>query len=298
MIDMNRVLNSSNTSRGTSATTWRTAAQQLVPRCPGCGARARIWNGFWGEASGVKLGGEWFCRTECLDSVLASRFHSSICQCGGKRRLQANRMPLGLALMERGLISQDDLRRALDLQIKSGGLLGQLLSSTGIVDETTITSVVASQWCCPVFPAASVLPGCGTLVPSHLLDLYKMLPVHYSPASGKLFVAFENAVDASVLYAIGTMLQCGTEPCFLESSTLAMFRDRVRQGDSSRDIVIDEQTVVEDMAQITRSYITQCLAKDFRHVVCGDHVWARLECERVNINLLFRRQTYSLHDRK
>lgn len=297
MTNMNLVLNHSRNERRASSTKWRTAAQQLVPRCPGCGARARIWNGFWGESSGARLGGEWFCSAECLDSVLASRFHSSVCQSGGRRKLQASRMPLGLALMERGLISHDDLRHALELQKTSGGRLGRLISATGVIDEATITAVVASQWCCPVFPATSVLPGCGTLVPAHLLDIYKMLPVHYSPVSGKLFVAFEYAVDASALYAIGSMLQCGTEPCFLESSKLAIFRERVAQSSSSRDIVVDEQTAVEEMAQITRSYITQCRAKDFRHVVCGDYVWARLECESAITNILFRKQTYLQYER-
>jgi hypothetical protein len=224
-----------------------------------------------------------------MDSVLASRFHASLCQSGDHRDPQTHRMPLGLLLLERGLIQRSDLRRALSEQKKSGGYIGKLLQSFGVVDELTVTSMVAAQWCCPVFPVSSVFLGCATLVPLYLLDLYRMLPVHYSAVSRKLFVAFEYAVDANALYALESMLSCDTEPCFLPSSSITAFRERLREKTTQREIVIEQPTEVDEMAQVTRRYLLQWKARQIQHTVCGEHVWVRLESASSKMNLLFRR---------
>ena len=59
------------------------------------------------------------------------------------------RLPLGQALVERGLLSQDDLARALDHQSRTGGRLGQILVATGVVRRQDLYRVLSAQWNLP-----------------------------------------------------------------------------------------------------------------------------------------------------
>ena len=87
-------------------------------------------------------------------------------------------MPMGLMMLARGVISDPQLRDAIDLQHSSGERIGACLQHLGFISDEDIASVVATQWGCPVFPAESVQPGCSMLVPLSLIERYRMLPVH------------------------------------------------------------------------------------------------------------------------
>ena len=63
--------------------------------------------------------------------------------------MPGTRVPLGQALIERGLLSQDDLGRALEHQSRTGGRLGQILVATGVVRRQDLYRVLSAQWNLP-----------------------------------------------------------------------------------------------------------------------------------------------------
>jgi cellulose synthase/poly-beta-1,6-N-acetylglucosamine synthase-like glycosyltransferase len=59
------------------------------------------------------------------------------------------RIPLGEALVDRGLLSDEGLRRALEHQARTGGRLGQILVATGMVRRHDLYLVLSEQWGLP-----------------------------------------------------------------------------------------------------------------------------------------------------
>jgi len=60
--------------------------------------------------------------------------------------------PLGQLLIEKGILSKDQLEKALDVQRQKGGLLGQILVSLGYVDEKDIAQAITVQYGYPYLP--------------------------------------------------------------------------------------------------------------------------------------------------
>ncbi|WVO53890.1 hypothetical protein V2201_22350 [Pseudomonas aeruginosa] len=60
-------------------------------------------------------------------------------------QMTAEWIPLGQRLLERGLVSGQELERALDLQRRLGGRLGGILVRSGAISENTLMQVLAEQ---------------------------------------------------------------------------------------------------------------------------------------------------------
>jgi len=60
--------------------------------------------------------------------------------------------PLGQLLVEGGVISKDQLDKALEIQKQKGGLLGQILISLGVADEKDIATAITVQYGYPYLP--------------------------------------------------------------------------------------------------------------------------------------------------
>lgn len=58
----------------------------------------------------------------------------------------AARRRLGDIFVERGLITEDQLREALDHQRETGGKLGEILVELGLVTRVALAGVIVEQW--------------------------------------------------------------------------------------------------------------------------------------------------------
>jgi len=63
-----------------------------------------------------------------------------------------SKKPLGQVLLERGLITADQLEKALEIQKERGGLIGQILVSLGYVNEEQIAHAITVQYGYPYLP--------------------------------------------------------------------------------------------------------------------------------------------------
>jgi hypothetical protein len=57
--------------------------------------------------------------------------------------------PLGLLLVQRGLLTQDELEAALDEQERTGGLLGEILIRNGLLSRLALASSLHEQSLAP-----------------------------------------------------------------------------------------------------------------------------------------------------
>ncbi len=86
---------------------------------------------------------------------------------------------LGELLIEKGLISPEDLAKALKEQSRSGEFLGTTLVRMGAVKEPELLATLSEQFGLPLIHLreASIDPGVVRLVPAKFVSHYKVMPV-------------------------------------------------------------------------------------------------------------------------
>src|SRR5271169_3512261 len=99
---------------------------RLASRCASndCPNAAKVWPYWLHKSDGMDFEGRWYCGRGCLESVLAGRVHSLLSNIH-QEKPRAHRFPIGLLLVDRGVISNGQLREAIRLQREAGhGKLG------------------------------------------------------------------------------------------------------------------------------------------------------------------------------
>jgi hypothetical protein len=116
-----------------------------------------------------------------------------------------------------------------------------------------------------------------------------MLPVHYSPASGLLYVAFSSRVDYTALYAIEQMLEFRTQPCFTQESSIVKALKTLHLLAPSPDIPIAGAFQPELISGATLQEVLKFGVREVRVVGCADNIWVRLSAPETVRDLLFHR---------
>lgn len=129
----------------------------LLPVCANPGCRAswlRLWRSRSTPAFEAGWEGGWSCSAECTRALVEAALQRERDGRGpvpvSAPESHRHRIPLGLAMLEQGWITAEQLRRALAAQKAAGqGRLGVWLRGQG-VDESLITRALGLQWSCPV----------------------------------------------------------------------------------------------------------------------------------------------------
>jgi hypothetical protein len=145
------------------------------------------------------------------------------------------------------------------------------------------------QWVLPVYPLEKREENldCAHLVPFSLLHAFHMLPVHRSPTSGVLHVAFSSRVDYTALYAIEQMLEWRTEPCVAQESYIERVLERLRQEGGSTDIPIVGPMEPSVISRATLQEVLKFGTQEVRVVGCANNIWVRLHAPNQARDLLF-----------
>jgi hypothetical protein len=262
------------------------------PRCShaGCTASGRVWRRLGWRPGGTLLQGAWYCSPQCLEAAVRERFRRAR-QTVLPAPPPQHRIPLGLLLLSRGQVSNNQLRLALEAQRSGGqGPIGRWLQQLGFATEPQVTAALGLQWACPVLPAfAAIDSRCTGMLPFRLLEKFRMLPVQFVASSSTLYIAFSQGVDYAALYAIEQMLGCRTEACLLGHSTMDQVLERIGHERRPGEMLFEGWRDVTEMARITCGYALKLGAQEVRVAACGEYVWVRLLPEEGVTDLLFRR---------
>jgi len=138
--------------------------------------------------------------------------------------LKKSREKLGQILLNEGLITEEQLDKAIELQKKEGTRLGETLINLGIVTEKDIVIAMAKQLSIPYASYSK-----GLLRPAENQDLAKMVPEDYArknmllPISvhmNSLTVAFVDPLDLIVIDNLKRMTNCEINPIIATKSDL------------------------------------------------------------------------------
>lgn len=268
---------------------WKLALEQLglaTRRCAYC-RRSSLGNVLRRSESYMLNRSEWFCGAKCLEFTLAVRFANLTPQT--TRAIATARMPLGLLLLGRGLIDEQQLRNAISMQQMTGKRIGACLCSMGAISEIDVASALSTQWASAVFPVQSIQRGCATLIPAALLRHHEMLPVHFTAASRSLYIAFAHAVDYAALYAVEQMLQCHTEPCVVPDRVI--FDEIERRGlNCENERALRHPASATEAAHIAVGYAQQCGAEEVSYVALGQDLWVRVASQRGFMDITLHQQ--------
>jgi hypothetical protein len=280
-------------SRAFSAA-WQERLQRgwtsLFPRCHEfeCARAARGWRSRL-RFQGVWFANSWYCTADCLERA-AVRAFTRLRVPAALRRGVTHRLPLGLLMLSRGLVSHAQLQAALEAQRQTGeGRIGDWLIRLGFVGEQDVTRTLAQQWSCPRVNMTSPVPArVVQMLPWTLVEYYRMLPVHYVERRRALHVAFAGPPEYAVLYAAEQMLDCHTEACVVTGPALEAQLRRARQLPRTAEVSFETVTEAAEMARVVRSYVLRLGVTEVRLASCGEHAWVRLLGSAHPTNLLFR----------
>jgi hypothetical protein len=257
-----------------------------------------VWRAILKPPRGVLLHKQWLCSPECLNKVLEQFLMPVIDATRPIRETKSHRFPLGLVMHSLGLVSKESLQSALQAQREAGqGRVGDWLQRQGAVTEPQITQALGVQWSLPVYPLErwERLLAWAHLLPAGLLHSFQMLPVHYLPASGLLYVAFSGRVDYTALYAIEQMLDYRTQPCIAQESQITSALEALHRRRESKDTEISGPLEPSIISGATLQQVVKYGAREVRVAGCADNVWIRLSDVDLVRDLLFQsRATHPL----
>lgn len=176
------------------------------------------WLQLWGSRATVFEGG-WCCSEACILERVQAALAREMDGRGSAIETHRHRIPLGLAMLEQGWITEADLRKALVAQRSAGtGKLGWWLKQQRSANELLVTRALGLQWGCPVLGMEHHKPdGLTALLPRLFVDAFGALPLRV--AAGRiLYLGFEDRLDPALALAIERITGLRVESGLVEES--------------------------------------------------------------------------------
>jgi hypothetical protein len=173
----------------------------------------------WRSRQSPVLEGKWACSQACMQEIAQAAILRETGETNSPRTAHQHRVPLGLVLLSRGVITQEQLRKGLEAQKKAGtGRLGEWLIRQKAADEEQVTRALSAQWNCPVLMGAPHDPvAMAPAFPRLLIDSFGAVPLRLAGRE-LLYVAFEDRIDRCLVLAVERMLGLKVEAGVLRES--------------------------------------------------------------------------------
>lgn len=279
-----------NVAHGADASlvhTTRHAKTDALSSCT-CGARIplQVRLGLRSRTRPV-VEGRWCCGPACLQARIAHAVRREAKREPVRRRRE-HRIPLGLLLLSNGLITQDELKRALHVQRDSGELIGEVLTRECGVPERKVAAALATQWNCPMWEVSGSLDRMAAVAPHAVLKRGGIVPLrlfhegrvdaYVSPRESRLAIAFAHAIDPQVVFALRWMHDIAVDAGVAAANQWAEGQQRILQatGVPCEELACES---VEHMEQAVVRTLRRLQPVESRWVRVHDVYWLRLWLE-------------------
>jgi type IV pilus assembly protein PilB len=127
---------------------------------------------------------------------------------------------LGELLIERGLISREQLESALKMQKEKGGLIGELLVELGFVQEEDVAQAITTQYGFPFLPLANyeINPEVIKIIPLRVARQYFVLPI--DKIGNNLTVTMSNPLNVQAIEDVELLTGCSIQTFVSTSSDI------------------------------------------------------------------------------
>jgi len=240
-----------------------------------------------GSHAGVFVDEQWYCSPDCF--ATASRNTLSVLSAGCVVEMQRHpRLSLGLALLSKGYLSEEQLRFASTRSQRQGEDLETTLIECGLATERQLAAGRAAQWGYPVLGQELTGQTVEADLPPTLLRAFSAVPLHYSAQTKRLVLGFVYRVDHSLLQSIERITGCRAEPCFITATEFMEQMDRLKSAPGYDETVVDQPGTAPQMAKTLGSFVDEVIAREARFTKCNAFVWARLSGKRGTLDVIFK----------
>ncbi|HZK48098.1 MAG TPA: type II secretion system protein GspE, partial [Thermoleophilia bacterium] len=158
---------------------------------------------------------------------------------------------LGDILVERKLVTQDNLERALSYQKESGSRLGEALIKLGYISDIHLAEALAAQKKLPIIALGEVFPNprAASLLTEKFIRARRVMPVDFNQDA--LILAMVDPLDVVTLDDVRVITGLEVEPVVATASGFAdtleyVFSGRGVLDASERDEPRDSRQVAEE----------------------------------------------------
>ena len=262
----------------------------LLRKCQNlsCPYDRNVWQAMSDDGGGLWFQNHWHCSEECFRLALGESVRHTLPGLRVSNPAQ-HRIPLGVALISRGIVTEAQIKAAVGEQEESGGPLGEHIRRVAGLTEGEITAALASQWGCPMFNLSdhrNYLRLAG-LVPVSLARRYGLVPVRFIRRKRILEVAFVESMRQDPLDAIEQHLRCRTRPGAADASAVEAALELLEAQDRPFDRSFPAEPDVDSVAGEVEASFRRFRPARVTLASCGRHLWVRLASRKYSANLVF-----------
>jgi len=127
---------------------------------------------------------------------------------------------LGELLIERGILTQRQLEKALMVQRERGGLIGELIVELGIAKEEDIAQALTVQYGFPYLPLTNyeISSDIAAIIPARVARQYMLIPV--DKIGNNVSVAMSNPLNVQAIEDLELLTGCNIQTFVSTSSDI------------------------------------------------------------------------------
>jgi hypothetical protein len=233
------------------------------------------WMQLWRSRSGPVFEGGWSCSPGCTEVRVRAAVLRESKGRAAAREPYRHRVPLGLLMLEKGWITENQLRGAVASQKEHGGRLGGWLVRQHGVSADLVTRALALQWSCPVLSTgAQDAARLSSLVPRLFVDAFGAVPLKL--AAGKvLYLGFEDRLDPVLARAIERMTNLRAECGVVADAEFGGSHERALRA-KYPPVELVEAASEELLARAMARALEKAKPAEARLVRVHDFLWLRM----------------------
>lgn len=127
---------------------------------------------------------------------------------------------LGELLVERGIINQRQLDKALVAQQEKGGLIGEILVGLGFAREEDIAQSLTAQYGFPYLPLSNydINPEITSIIPGRVARQYLLIPI--DKIGNNLTISMSNPLNIQAVEDVELLSGCSVQTFVSTSSDI------------------------------------------------------------------------------
>ncbi|MCU0666771.1 MAG: hypothetical protein MUF05_06745 [Candidatus Omnitrophica bacterium] len=127
---------------------------------------------------------------------------------------------LGELLVDRGLVSADQLDKALNCQKERGGLIGEIMVELGFAKEEDIAQSLTAQYGFPYLPLGNyeISSDVANIVPCRVAKQYVLIPI--DKIGNNLTLAMSNPLNVHAIEDVEMLTGCNIQTFVSTSSDI------------------------------------------------------------------------------
>jgi hypothetical protein len=218
----------------------------------------------------------WACSGDCLRILVARALRREAGNVGEARGRHHHRIPLGLIMLSRGWITQEQLQYALEMKKHDDPRrIGEWLVSEFGVEAQHVTRALGIQWNCPVFTDSEFdAARMALLVARELVRSYEFLPLRLA-ADRILYLAFAGDINRSIAYSMEKMLGLRVENGQLSDNLYTKMRGELFDVEFAGEQV-HKMPNLSFMAEHIATEMERKQAANSKLVRMHNHYWLRM----------------------